>query len=107
MLLHADLLGFQLLHFKALALAGCLSGRTVPENTLNATLLLFIFGLGSFPVGQMLEQRSRESPVADRYIPRRKIGLGHWEFLTPGLSLLRGLLLVFLHVVVHRARRIQ
>jgi hypothetical protein len=52
LLLHADLLGFQLLHLKALALAGCLSGRAVPKDTLDATLLLFIFGLGSFPGGE-------------------------------------------------------
>jgi hypothetical protein len=60
LLLHADLLCFQLLHFKALALTGCLSGRAVSKNTLDATLLLFIFGLGSFPDGggEVLEQSS-------------------------------------------------
>jgi hypothetical protein len=51
------------LNLEPLAFTGGLSGATIPENTLDAALLLLILGLGS--------------------LSRREVGLGLWEDLTP------------------------
>lgn len=59
--------------FLALSFPGRLCGPAVSEHTLNATLFLFIFRFGPFP--------------------RRKVGLGFGEDLTPRFALLRRLLL--------------
>lgn len=48
LLLHADLLGLELLHLESLALAGCLSGSAVPENPFYPPLLLLIICFGAF-----------------------------------------------------------
>ena len=44
------LFAFEFLDFLSLPLSGRLSGLSISKDSLNATLLFFIFGLCSFPV---------------------------------------------------------
>lgn len=73
LLLHADLLSLQLLHFKSLAFARCLSSSAVAENALYPSLLLLIICLGAFSLSQV---SGVDDVCLDKTIPRREICFG-------------------------------
>jgi hypothetical protein len=83
------------LDFETFPLSRRLGGAAVAENTLDAALLLFVLGLGAFPVGGQAGLAFNWMGETDNSlsnVPRRKICLGFREDLAPGLPLL-GLLL--------------
>jgi hypothetical protein len=85
------LLGLELLDLETLSLSRGLGGLSVPQDTLDATLFLLVFGLCAFPDAILAVD---DMPETLSSLPGREGSLGSRQLLSPRLSLLGGLLVL-------------